>query len=265
MLDQHDFFFPGQQALFEFDHSSGHLKKGEDSLTTGKMSVRFGGKQKAPRNTVLTDFCIGSSPAVLWRNPGNKHQWSNVKVDSWEEVDCRLKSGDTLRHTAGPDDPPPHYQVEAPREDAIKTVVDQKRTSLRMLLLKVGLERLSARYSNPTPRYGTLNAPPRSGTNPAPKSQAVWLRGLWLDGMTDKGNLAVDDLEESDDAPEDGHDFPVVVPGRTRDNWKKRMDNAQSTLSLFKVLQCCEDFANEPSILQDVIQQRGHLCRFCVK
>ena len=126
MLDQHDFFFPGQQALFEFDHSSGHLKKGEDSLTTGKMSVRFGGKQKAPRNTVLTDFCIGSSPAVLWRNPGNKHQWSNVKVDSWEEVDCRLKSGDTLRHTAGPDDPPPHYQVGAPREDTIKTVVDKK-------------------------------------------------------------------------------------------------------------------------------------------
>ena len=59
-------------------------------------------------------------------NPGNKHQWSNVKVDSWEEVDCRLKSGDTLRHTAGPDDPPPHYQVGAPREDTIKTVLDKK-------------------------------------------------------------------------------------------------------------------------------------------
>ena len=84
--------------------------------------------------------------------------------------------------------------------------------------------------------------------------------------MTDKGNLGVDDnVEENDDAFEDNQDFPVVIPGRATENWKERMENAQKTLSLFKVLQCCEDFANEPSILQDVIQQRGHLCRFCVK
>ena len=94
----------------------------------------------------------------------------------------------------------------------------------------------------------------------------MWLRGLCVDGMTDQGNLGVDDhVEENDDPLEDSHDFPVVVPDRISGNWRERMENAQSTLSLFKVLQRCEDFANEPHILQDVIQLRGHLCRFCVK
>ena len=31
------------------------------------------------------------------------------------------------------------------------------------------------------------------------------------------------------------------------------------------MLQTCDDFANEPSILQTLIQERGHICRFCVK
>jgi hypothetical protein len=32
-----------------------------------------------------------------------------------------------------------------------------------------------------------------------------------------------------------------------------------------QVLQTCEDFANEPSVLQDDIQKRGHICRFSPK
>ena len=126
MLDQFEFFLPGQQALFEYDHSSGHLKKGETSLTTGKMSVRYGGKQIAPRDTMLTEFCIGSSPALLWRNPADLEKWSNVKIDGWTEVDCRKRAGDTLRHTADPNDPPPHYNPNAPKLDTTKQVVDSK-------------------------------------------------------------------------------------------------------------------------------------------
>jgi hypothetical protein len=260
MMDMHEFFFPGRQALFEYDHSSGHLKKGDFSLTTGKMGVRYGGKQIAPRDTKLTEFCVGSSKAVLWRNPAELDKWSTVHIEGWTEVDCRLVAGDTLRHTAGPDDPPPHYNVSAPKHNTTKSVYDPKTKTYKVVAVEGNIP-------NPHP-----NPNPNPNLNPTGyvgkaigKSQAVWLRGLWLPGMTDKGLLGIDDHEENDDTAEDPYDFPVVVPGRTTDNWRARMDSAQATMSLYKVLQCCDDFANEPSILQDVIQKRGHICRFCVK
>ena len=228
------------------------------------MSVRYGGKQIAPRDTKLTEFCVGSSKAVLWRNPAESDKWSTVHIEGWTEVDCRLVAGDTLRHTAGPDDPPPHYNVSAPKHNTTKSVYDSKTKTYKVVAVEGNI---------PTP---TPNPNPNSNPNPnlnptgyvgkpIGKSQAVWLRGLWLPGMTDKGLLGIDDHEENDDTAEDPYDFPVVVPGRTTDNWRARMDSAQATMSLYKVLQCCDDFANEPSILQDVIQKRGHICRFCVK
>ena len=148
--------------------------------------------------------------------------------------------------------------MSAPKYNTTKSVYDPKTKTHKVVAVDGNIP-----THNPNPN---VNLNPTGYVGKAiGKSQAVWLRGLWLPGMTDKGLLGVDDHEDNDNAVEDPYDFPVVVPGRTTVNWKERMTLAQSTLSLFKVLQCCDDFANEPSILQDVIQARGHICRFCVK
>ena len=90
--------------------------------------------------------------------------------------------------------------------------------------------------------------------------------------MTDKGLLSKEDptalVEDGaavgdDEEEEDPYDYPPTVPGRSSNSeWIPRMLEALLTKSLYKVLQTCEDFANEPSAIQDAIQKRGHICRY---
>ncbi len=226
-MDEHEFFFPGLQALYEYDHSSGHLKKGEHALSTGKMGVKYGGKGKvAPHDVVLTEFCVGSNPAILYRNPANRDQWSKAEKPGWTKVDCRLRAGQTMSFTHTDDGPPPHYNLNAPKQDRDKQISDKKAGA--------GAKK-------------TIVEPGYIG-KPIGKSQAVWLRGLWVDGMTDKGLLAVEDptaaAEEREDdegeaEAEDPYDYPSTVPGRSSTtNWAARMKEAQETLSLYKVIYC---------------------------
>jgi hypothetical protein len=176
------------------------------------MSVRYGGKQVAPRDTELNQMCVGDYTAVLWRNPLNSDEWSRLPVDGWVSTNYRLFAGDTLRHIANEEDPPPHYNLTAPKYDKVKQVYDIKNKVMK----QVNVEGYVGK--------------------PIGKSQAVWLRGLWVDGMSDKGTLGVEERpEEDDDVPEDPYDFAVTIPGRSTENWKERMELAISTKSLTKV------------------------------
>ena len=92
--------------------------------------------------------------------------------------------------------------------------------------------------------------------------------------MTDKGLLSKEDPtalvedgaavgDDEEGEGEDPYDYPPTVPGRSSNSeWTPRMLAALLTKSLYKVLQTCEDFANEPSAIQDAIQKRGHICRY---
>ena len=92
--------------------------------------------------------------------------------------------------------------------------------------------------------------------------------------MTDKGLLSKEDptapvedgaTDGDGGEEEDPYDYPPTVPGCSNcstNEWHARMKEAQATKSLYKVLQTCEGFANEPSAIQDAIQKRGHICRY---
>ena len=45
---------PTTQVVCEVDHSSGHAKQREDGLHMTNMNVKYGGKQKKLRDTVMT-------------------------------------------------------------------------------------------------------------------------------------------------------------------------------------------------------------------
>jgi hypothetical protein len=69
--------------------------------------------------------------------------------------------------------------------------------------------------------------------------------------------------EESVPSP---YDLPTAAAGYFSDtNWADRMATARASLSLWKVLAVCEDFAREGSIIATVIRERGHICVFAPK
>ncbi|CAN0453430.1 unnamed protein product, partial [Pylaiella littoralis] len=53
VLDVFDVFEPDMQVVVEIDHSSGHTRQREDGLHVGNMNVKYGGKQKVLRDTVM--------------------------------------------------------------------------------------------------------------------------------------------------------------------------------------------------------------------
>ena len=156
-MDEHEFFFPGRQALYEYDHSSGHLKKDERALCTGKMGVRYGGTGKiAPRDTPLTQFCVGDSRAILYQNPQITDEWSKTAKDGWVEKDFTLAAGAMMSFTHTVEGPTPHYNLTAPKYDKVNDVVDKKTGAVKKV------------------------TEPGYVGKPIGKSQAVWLRGLWV-------------------------------------------------------------------------------------
>ena len=58
VMDVLEALYPGYQLMIEVDHSAGHAKYGEDGLHVGNINVRFGGKQRALRDTIM-ERCLG--------------------------------------------------------------------------------------------------------------------------------------------------------------------------------------------------------------
>ena len=107
---------PGRQLVIEVDHSAGHAKFLPDGLRVSNMNVKYGGRQKVVRDSVLKEGCLGPGKAKMYLN-GDK--WS-TKYDTnltTRVVDLTLKLGDVQSMAFGPNDPPPFYDLEAPTKD----------------------------------------------------------------------------------------------------------------------------------------------------
>ena len=107
---------PEKQLAIEVDHSAGHAKYRPDGLHVANMNVKYGGKQKVLRDSVMTEGCLGPHEAKMHLNAG---VWSTQydAVLTTKTVDLKLKLGDVHRMSFGPDDPPPFYDWEAPARD----------------------------------------------------------------------------------------------------------------------------------------------------
>ena len=66
MLDALELLDPGHQVVCEVDHSSGHAKQREDGLHALNMNIKYGGKQKQLRDTVVADVCLGPGEANMY-------------------------------------------------------------------------------------------------------------------------------------------------------------------------------------------------------
>ncbi|CAM9847356.1 unnamed protein product, partial [Pylaiella littoralis] len=63
VMDVLEHIDPDMQIVFEVDHSSGHGKQREDGLHVSNMNVKYGGKQKVLRDSVMTEECLGPEEA----------------------------------------------------------------------------------------------------------------------------------------------------------------------------------------------------------
>eukprot|EP00734_Pompholyxophrys_sp_LG126_P000307 Pompholyxophrys_sp_v1_NODE_102_length_1985_cov_3.586528.p1 type:complete len:221 gc:universal NODE_102_length_1985_cov_3.586528:1494-832(-) len=79
------------------------------------MNVQYGGKQKVVHDSILTEDCLGSEPAVMKFNGAI--------------LDKKLKSGDKQSMIFLPGDPPPFYFLDCPTHDQVNCKKPKKQLS----------------------------------------------------------------------------------------------------------------------------------------
>ena len=108
----------GKQLAIDVDNSAGHAKYLPDRLHVQNMNVKYGGKQKAVRNSVMIEGWLDQRRAKMYLNDG---EWS-TKFDAvltTETVDLKLKVGEVQCMSFDPNDPPPFYDWAAPAEEKV--------------------------------------------------------------------------------------------------------------------------------------------------
>ena len=73
VIDVFKIIYPTYQLLFEFDHSSNHLKFDGDSLNSSGMNVNWGGNQRKLRSSLITSLACLGDPAVAQLKVGDYH------------------------------------------------------------------------------------------------------------------------------------------------------------------------------------------------
>ena len=113
--------------MIAVDHSAGHAKYREDGLHVGNMNVRFGGKQRALRDTNMVEGCLGPGEAKMYLNRG---AWGTQFIEgvTTRTVDLNPKPGETQTMSFPPNAPPPFYACDAPRSDVMGRKVRDKQT-----------------------------------------------------------------------------------------------------------------------------------------
>ncbi|CAM9660150.1 unnamed protein product [Ectocarpus sp. 12 AP-2014] len=181
VLDVLDVVEPDMQVVVEIDHSSGHTRQREDGLHVGNMNVKYGGKQKVLRDTVMTEGCLGPEEAKMYLSNG---KWSTEFTEGAEVYDMKLKVGDTQTSTFAAGSPPPFYEWDAPRKD-VKVARKAKRKSKAGA--GVGAGDVAADGAGTKPRDKIKEG--YEGKAKGSK-QYLWERGWWKEGMNASVGIA---------------------------------------------------------------------------
>jgi hypothetical protein len=222
VIDEMEFLLPGKQLLFELDHSGTHLSKGPEGLNANVVNMKFGGKAAILRDSLMTVGCVGpvDEPANMYQHPTHRDTWSSVYRPNWVQHDCRVKIGDVQKFTFPAGSPPP--------------------------------------FNHPTAAAADYIGKPKGA------AQLLWERGLFREGMTLKGNLAAAPVPAADDGGAEQEDQLADVPAPVSADTDPvahaaRLDAALATNSARFVLANCADYLNEPSMVEGLIRERGHL------
>lgn len=115
---------PDKQVVVEVDRSSGHAYQREDGLHVSNMSVKYGGKQKKLRDTVMTEEGLGPEEAKMYFA---NQKWSTSTSEGALEIDLKLKVGDTQTSTFATGTPPPFYDWAAQQKKDTKVAPKARR------------------------------------------------------------------------------------------------------------------------------------------
>ena len=113
MMDVLEALYPDYQLMIEVDHSAGLVKYREDGLHVGDMNVRFGGKQRALRDTIMTEWYLGPGEAKI---NVNRCMWSTKYIEgtTTRTVDFKPKLGEAQTMSFSPGAPPRSTHVTPP-------------------------------------------------------------------------------------------------------------------------------------------------------
>lgn len=178
---------PRKQQIIEVDHWAGHAKYRENGFHVSNMNVRYGGKQKALRDTIICNGCLGPAKANMHLNNG-KLSTDFVEGVSTRTVGFKLKVGETPFATNAP---PPFYDWEAPKRD-IKVGTRAKRTGKRKRGSDTGdgAGTLGEDEGNQEERDGieaerVVDVTKEGYVGKAKgMKQVLWERGWWVNGMS---------------------------------------------------------------------------------
>lgn len=252
-LDVFDALHPDWQLLLEVDWSSGHAKHSAGALDVNSMNVSYGGAQRTPRDSTIPDdadeaaMYLGPYPAVIKHNgkvaaapPPRARERQSPRAylaPFAQEIDCKLKPGDTHHFYFREDDPPPFYELDAPRVDT--ETGKRNRTGKAVV------------------KEGYVEKP--KGAPRAP----IALTKLIMKCSCINSTLAhVSPLGMKQAAFERGLHKPPSADGKHKMNGKKFDEddaNQDPSYSLPHVLSNCWDFATERTALQELVESRGHI------
>jgi hypothetical protein len=188
----YDILFPSNQLMMQLDHSSGHTKYSDDALAVSHMNMKYGGKQRVPRDSVLSAECLG--PTTVYTS-----QTANGTMLTYH----RLSIGDTQSFVFKEGDLPPFDSPNAPKYDIPMTTQQKNK-----LIVKLNAER--AKKKKPflsQKEIDETNTPAVVGYIGKPKGVRHILveRGLWVSGM--RSALSNKDVEQGKilEAARDAH------------------------------------------------------------
>ena len=218
--------FPQCQIVDEYDWSGVHGVKKEDGLDAKTMNVKFGGKVRAKHGTVITEGCLGPFAASI--------------SHGGEVIDRKLKIGETQPMVFTADDPPPFYAPDAPKHDVLTGETKQRRKKKQKkqgnLERQMGVAPAAAEEED-----GEEEAVVKGGYVGKPKGllDVLFERGL-LDPQLLQGGKAGNPTQYARD--------PKVIDGIP--------DESRSLVSM---LARCADFQNEPTAMQELTEDLGHV------
>ncbi|CAN0251556.1 unnamed protein product, partial [Hapterophycus canaliculatus] len=163
IIDVYEHLHPDVQLVIEVDHSSGHAKQRENGLHVSNMNVKYGGKQRILRDSVMTEGCLGPEEAKMYFADG---KWSTQFSAEAVVFDQKLKVGETQTSTFAVGAPPPFYDWEAPRRDT--PIVPKRKRKPKTSTGSGADEKIKDGYE------GKAKG----------EKQYLWERGWWKDGMS---------------------------------------------------------------------------------
>ena len=242
VLDVLEVLYPDKQLVLEVDHSSGHAKYRPDGLHVSNMNVKYGGKQKELRDSVMTEGCLGPREAKMYLNKG---KWSTefVAGETTSIVDLKPQLGKVQRIYFGEGCPPPFYACDAPEQDVRGMKVPDRRGRTRKLGTRQKMKNADGRTERgegteekkqeeekqEEKEEGRKNEKEKEGIvregylgKPKGMKQILWERGWFIEGMSTAADV------------------------------KPEMD-------LERVLSAQPDFKDERPALQHLVESRGHI------